>query len=73
MFYLWILTQTARRDGIGDLARSVSKDKTFPRFANKLHYFLHYYRKDPDLRFQVKRAHAEWRAYSRRKALGAIR
>lgn len=60
-FYYWLSCQLGRSDEVGYLAENVSRDKTFPRTAQQLHIFLHYYDLEPRLRNTVKKAHAEWR------------
>lgn len=60
-FYLWLLAQKHRKDEIGDLSREVAKDRTFPKYTNRLWLFLHYYDSEQTNRRVAKKAHAEWR------------
>ena len=57
----WLLGQTLRQDVIGQLAREVKKDPTYPRATSRLWLILHYYRSEPVNREAAKLAHAEWR------------
>jgi len=65
MFVAWLLQQKERKDSIGLLSLSASKDPTLPRGSDKLWIFLHYYRHEPVHRAALKSAHREWRYLNR--------
>lgn len=68
-FFPWLLSQSRRRDAIGQFAVWAAIDPAFPRDTNRLSRLLRYYDlKTPlenserfTLRDTAKRAHAEWR------------
>ena len=73
MFVEWLLQQKERKDSVGLLSHTVSKDPTFPRSSDKLWLFLHYFRHEPGARSAIKIAHKEWRRLNSMQRIGMTR
>lgn len=61
-FVDWLLQQQSRQDPVGELARVIRADRTFPRGSRRLYVFLAHFDSQLPHRQALKVAHAEWRS-----------
>jgi hypothetical protein len=66
-FITWLVHQCARQDAVGTLARVVKRDPIKHLLDDKLRHILVRYEHLPQLRYNIKKAHREWRRLNSRE------
>jgi uncharacterized protein YozE (UPF0346 family) len=64
-FYDWLGKQKSLRTPVGDMAREVARDETFPRDVTTLEGVLEHLQKTNASAAAVARARATWKAFGR--------